>query len=120
MLDQHDETYLVQLGERLRLARTRRGMTQRVLAARSGVSLRFIVQTEAGTGNLSVLRLRELAGALGIPPADLLADRVGGRAAALLADLSPARQEEAAALLAVQPTRGVSLSFTPLSHIQKD
>ena len=100
MLDRHDETYLAQLGERLRLARTRRGMTQRALAARSGVSLRFIVQTEAGTANLSVLKLRELAGALGVPPADLLADRVGGRAAALLAELSPAGQEEAAALLA--------------------
>ena len=100
MFDQRDETYLEQLGERLRLARTRRGMTQRALAARSGVSLRFIVQTEAGTGNLSVLKLRELADALGIPPADLLADRIGGRAAALLADLPPTRYEEAATLLA--------------------
>ncbi len=98
-MDPRDETYLRQLGDRLRLARTRRGMTQRALADRSGVSLRFIAQTESGTGNLSVLRLRELADALGVPPSDLLTDRPDRRAMALLANLAPPQQEEAVTVL---------------------
>ncbi len=97
-----EAAYLHHLGERLRLARTRRGMTLRALAAQSGVSVRFIAQTEAGTGNLSVLRLRQLANALAIPPTDLLADRPEAltRAETLLATLTPPQQDEAATLLA--------------------
>jgi XRE family aerobic/anaerobic benzoate catabolism transcriptional regulator len=101
-MDEPESVYLHRLGERLRLARTRRGMTIRALARQSGVSARFIAQTEGGTGNLSVLRLRDLAAALGVAPADLLADRGEAlmRAEAVLAGLGPVQQAEAADVLA--------------------
>ena len=62
------------LGRRLRDARAERGWTIRELAERSGVSVRFLVQLEAGRGNISVRRLAELAGALALSPADLLTE----------------------------------------------
>ena len=101
-MDEAEAAYLGQLGERLRLARTRRGMTRRALAAQSGVSERFIAQTEAGTGNLSVLRLRQLVTALGIAAIDLLVDRTAGllRVEALVAALTQDQQTEAGDLVA--------------------
>ena len=42
-------------------ARSARGWTLRELAERSGVSVRFLVQLEAGRGNISVKRLADLA-----------------------------------------------------------
>lgn len=53
-------------------ARTGRGWTRRELAERSGVSVRFLVQLEAGRGNISIKRLADLAAAFGVTPADLL------------------------------------------------
>jgi XRE family aerobic/anaerobic benzoate catabolism transcriptional regulator len=50
-------------------------MTQRLLAARSGVSERHIALLEAGMGNISILLLRRLAQALGTDVAALAADR---------------------------------------------
>ncbi len=70
-----EPAFLREVGERLRLARARRGMTRRLLATQSGVSERYIGQLEAGAANVSVLLLRAICGALGMPPADLLADR---------------------------------------------
>ena len=64
---------LLSLGHRTRAARTARGWSIRELAARSGVSARFLVQLEAGRGNISVRRLAEVAHALGTTAAALLA-----------------------------------------------
>lgn len=63
---------LEELGRRVRSARTDRGWTIRELAEHSGVSLRFLVQLEAGEANISVKRLAELADALKLTAADLL------------------------------------------------
>ena len=60
------------LGAKVSEARTGRGWTLRELAERSGVSVRFLVQLEAGRGNISVRRLADLAGAFGVTPSDLL------------------------------------------------
>ena len=60
------------LGMKVSEARTGRGWTLRELAERSGVSVRFLVQLEAGRGNISVKRLSDLAAAFGITPSDLL------------------------------------------------
>lgn len=57
---------LEQLGERVRSARNRVGWTQAELARRAGVSVRFLVDLEGGSGNISVLRLSEVATALGV------------------------------------------------------
>ncbi len=60
------------LGQRVRALRTERGYSLRELATRSGVSARFLVQVESGTGNISVRKLLALARALGSTPAALL------------------------------------------------
>src|ERR1043165_1188657 len=50
--------YLAVLGERVRAARVRRGMTRKILAHDSGVSERYLAQLEAGQGNISIALLR--------------------------------------------------------------
>ena len=62
------------VGQHVRAARAARHWTIRELAERSGVSVRFLVQLEAGRGNISVKRLADLARAFKIPTAELLSD----------------------------------------------
>src|SRR5438105_15894357 len=59
------------LGNRVRQARARRGMTRKQLARDSGVSERYLAQIEGGAGNISVLVLGRLAKALNVS-ADVL------------------------------------------------
>jgi XRE family aerobic/anaerobic benzoate catabolism transcriptional regulator len=59
--------YLRLLGESVRAARARRGITRKMLAQDSGVSERFLAQLESGTGNASILVLRQIAQALDVP-----------------------------------------------------
>lgn len=47
-------------------------MTRKVLSASSGVSERYLAQLECGQGNISVLLLRKVARAMGVPMAELL------------------------------------------------
>lgn len=63
---------LVTLSQRARLLRQRQGLTLRTLAHRSGLSLRFLLDVEAGRGNISVRRLADLADALQTTAADLV------------------------------------------------
>ena len=106
MNDAPDEIALLQaLGARMRTMRARRGMTQRALSLRSGVSERYIAQFESGGGNVSVLVLHRVGQALGIPIAELLADRAEpqGDLAALhgmLARADPSKLPGARRLLA--------------------
>jgi XRE family aerobic/anaerobic benzoate catabolism transcriptional regulator len=65
---------LLALGRRARAHRLARGLTIRAVAEKSGVSPRFLVQLEAGTGNISVRRLADVATALDTTPAALLSD----------------------------------------------
>lgn len=67
-----DETFLHALGERVRDARARRGMTRKILAHDSGVSERYLAQLESGQGNISVLLLLRIAAALHLPLTELL------------------------------------------------
>jgi XRE family aerobic/anaerobic benzoate catabolism transcriptional regulator len=69
-----DQVYLSGLGERVRQLRARRGMTRKILARDSGVSERYLAQLEGGAGNISILLLRRIAGAMGLPLADLVHD----------------------------------------------
>ncbi len=73
----NEDRYLAALGERVREARSRRGMSRKILARDSGVSERYLAQLEAGEGNISVLILRQIAAALDVPPARLLDDDSG-------------------------------------------
>jgi len=63
---------LVTLSQRARRLRQQQGMTLRKLADRSGLSLRFLLDVEAGRGNISVRRLADLAAALQTTIADLV------------------------------------------------
>ena len=67
-----DESFLHALGERVRDARARRGMTRKILAHDSGVSERYLAQLETGQGNVSVLLLQRIAAALHLPLTELL------------------------------------------------
>jgi XRE family aerobic/anaerobic benzoate catabolism transcriptional regulator len=61
------DDYLQSFGERVRAERARRGMSRKLLADHAGISERYITQLESGKGNVSILLLRQIAGALGIP-----------------------------------------------------
>jgi XRE family aerobic/anaerobic benzoate catabolism transcriptional regulator len=67
-----EAAYLHLLGERIREARARRGMTRKILARDSQVSERYLAQLESGQGNISIILLRQIAQAMGLPLADLV------------------------------------------------
>jgi XRE family aerobic/anaerobic benzoate catabolism transcriptional regulator len=67
---------LAAVGAAVRSSRRSRGLTRRALAERSGVSERFLAQLEAGAANISLLRLADLAHALGTPLLGLLSHPV--------------------------------------------
>jgi XRE family aerobic/anaerobic benzoate catabolism transcriptional regulator len=69
----NDQTLLETLGHRTRELRQEQRLTLRDLAERSGLSLRFLMDVEAGRGNISVRRLGELAIALQTTASALLA-----------------------------------------------
>src|SRR3954468_3169488 len=60
------------VGAAVRSWREARGLTRRELANASGVSERFLADLEAGSGNISVARLEEVAKALGTSAGELL------------------------------------------------
>ena len=64
--------YLRLLGERIREARARRGMTRKILARDSGVSERYLAQLESGHGNMSIILLRQVAQAMGLPLGEIV------------------------------------------------
>ncbi len=68
------DPYLTQLGDRIRSLRASRGMSRKDLARGAGVSERYLANLETGTGNASVLLLRQVAGALDVPLPVVLAE----------------------------------------------
>jgi len=70
--DKGEAEYLRVLGERVREARARRGMTRKILARDSGVSERYLAQLESGQGNMSIILLRQVAQAMGLPLGDIV------------------------------------------------
>jgi XRE family transcriptional regulator, aerobic/anaerobic benzoate catabolism transcriptional regulator len=70
--DGAEDDFLRQLGERIREARARRGMTRKILARDSGVSERYLAQLETGHGNISIILLRQVAQAMGLPLAEIV------------------------------------------------
>jgi XRE family transcriptional regulator, aerobic/anaerobic benzoate catabolism transcriptional regulator len=67
--------FLDRVGARVRMMRSRRGMSRKLLAKHSKISERYLAQLEAGKGNFSVLLLRRVAHAIGVPLAELVDDR---------------------------------------------
>jgi XRE family aerobic/anaerobic benzoate catabolism transcriptional regulator len=70
----NDRTALfAELGRRVRARREAAGLSQRALADRADLSLRFLADVEAGHGNISIGRLADLADALMVPLSTLVA-----------------------------------------------
>jgi len=69
-----NEAYLRRVGERVRVLRTQLGMARKALSQASGVSERYLAELERGTGNASLLVLRNIAGALGARVEDLASE----------------------------------------------
>ncbi|HUG21298.1 helix-turn-helix transcriptional regulator [Piscinibacter sp.] len=68
------DAFLIALGERVRLLRSRSGLTRRALSIASDVSERHLANLEQGVGNASILVLRAVSKALGCELAELLGD----------------------------------------------
>lgn len=68
------DAYLRQLGERVRTLRNQRGMSRKVLAQHAKVSERYLAQLETGRGNGSIVLLRRLSRAIGLPVTQLVAE----------------------------------------------
>jgi XRE family transcriptional regulator, aerobic/anaerobic benzoate catabolism transcriptional regulator len=62
----------IEVGQRIRAARAKAGVTRKQLAAASGASERYLAHLEAGTGNPSVDMLSAIGDALDMAMADLL------------------------------------------------
>ena len=69
------DVFLPRLGERVRTTRSRRGMSRKALARHAHVSERYLAQLETGQGNCSIVLLRRIARAMGVPVAELVDDR---------------------------------------------
>ena len=80
----HPAPVLTTLSRRARHLRQQHGLTLRTLADRSGLSLRFLMDVEAGRANISVRRLADLAAALDTTAADLVTAREEDFAPALI------------------------------------
>ncbi len=84
---QQEAAYLSQLGERVRAWRGEHNMTRKALSEACGLSERYLAQLEAGRGNISVLLLRRVARAMGLPVEQLAREDEGaarGRRIALI------------------------------------
>lgn len=105
---------LHRVGQAVRAARRRRRLTRATLAAASGVSERFLAQIEAGSGNVSLLRLADLAAALEVPMVQMLAAPAApaGRRIALIG-LRGAGKSTVGALLA----RRLKVPFVELDSL---
>jgi XRE family aerobic/anaerobic benzoate catabolism transcriptional regulator len=77
--DPHSARALELLGRAVRTLRSNLKQSQAEVAERAGLSLRFLAQLEAGEGNISYLKLRRVAEALGVSTADLV-ERAESRA----------------------------------------
>jgi len=97
--------YLKMLGERVRAERSRKEVTRKELARAGAVSERFLAQLETGHGNISIIRLRRIAHALGLGVEQLAQERNGAvpemaELVSLLEKLKPEERRQAQAILA--------------------
>lgn len=68
------DAYLRRLGERVRILRNQRGMSRKALAQHAKVSERYLAQLETGKGNGSIVLLRRIARAIGLPVTQLVTE----------------------------------------------
>jgi transcriptional regulator with XRE-family HTH domain len=63
---------LTLFGERVRVLRQARGLSQEALALAAGLDRTYIGGVERGERNISLLNIQKIAQALNVSPADLL------------------------------------------------
>jgi len=68
------DAYLKHLGERVRTLRNQRGMSRKALAQHAKVSERYLAQLETGKGNGSIVLLRKISRAIGVPVTQLVSE----------------------------------------------
>jgi XRE family aerobic/anaerobic benzoate catabolism transcriptional regulator len=71
-----EKEFLPFVGARVRELRNQRGMTRKMVAHEADVSERHLAQLESGEGNISIVLLRRIAGALNVSLAELFVPRV--------------------------------------------
>ena len=71
-----EDDFLPFLGKRVRQARSRRGMTRKMVAREAEVSERHLAQLEAGEGNVSIVLLRRIAAALSVSLVELFSPEI--------------------------------------------
>jgi XRE family transcriptional regulator, aerobic/anaerobic benzoate catabolism transcriptional regulator len=59
-----EEGFIRMVGDRVRTARSRKGISRKSLSESSGVSQRYLAQLEGGSGNVSIALLKRIAAAL--------------------------------------------------------
>ena len=62
--DADTAAFIAMVGDRVRMARNRKGISRRALSELSGVSQRYLAQLEGGDGNVSIALLRKIARSL--------------------------------------------------------
>jgi len=88
------------LADRVRRMRRERRWSRSTLAARSGLSVRFLARVESGEGNISLLRLTSLAVALDTTPDELIRPLDGDRPVVALVGIRGAGKSTVGPLLA--------------------
>jgi XRE family transcriptional regulator, aerobic/anaerobic benzoate catabolism transcriptional regulator len=113
--------FLEALGQRVRTMRALRGMSRKVLARVSGISERYIAQLESGKGNVSIVLLRRVSGAMGAQLEDLIPATGPAPDWAVFRDLlrkaSPAQIGQAREILAGGPSAQRRSSFAGIALI---
>ncbi len=69
------ESPLKRFGNRVRLLRQRRGLSQEALAAKAGIHRTYMGGVERGERNISLRNILRVAAALGVHPRELFDDR---------------------------------------------
>ena len=99
-----DADFLRAFGERIRGERAKRGMSRKLLADHAGISDRYLTQLESGKGNVSIVLLRHIATALGVPLVRLVADEPLSPEMEFLARLTPSQLKDVYASLTAAQT----------------
>lgn len=66
------DAYLRRVGQRVRTLRNQRGMSRKALVQHARISERYLAQLELGKGNCSIVLLRRIARAIGVPVTQLV------------------------------------------------
>ena len=67
-----DKVILMLFGERVRVLRQSRGISQEALALAAGLDRTYVGGVERGERNISLINIQKIAQALDVSPADLL------------------------------------------------